>query len=616
MRRAKAVRMRRIWGVLIVLVCLRGTAHGDECACDVTPAACDASCACDLECAVDWSVDECALPGADCLPDTGDVDDATLDAEELATPDDEVTSWDSAPDALSCPDGAHAQDGACVADATLDIDGGCSTTRAVGIASYVAVALLLLLARRRRRLLCGLFIACSLSSAESWDDAVEAGPTGDRDAFVDVFAAPLGDGDGARYLLAHEALPPGAGQPVAAFALSKLRVDRPIFRAGDRLTNNVGDELLGWARDDAGQGTAELIELASPGPDGARTYETDAASIDQLVAQGFAVTAHLGYVWPPGIADPVPVDEVDPDPVAAPKPCAVSVHSATRSSLVLLYASPGNDYAQRFLVGCPGEVVVGEKRETGPVGRMRLLESKAAGGRTGFVLDRHGDKLRALLLRDNGVERTRQYLKHKMELGYDYIVIDEITAAPDFRDGTTLNRRLRRLLGRMPARTIIPYISIDLTQQAGGFQAMQERKLLLRAFKLKARGLALEIYLHTPQVMAGAAPATFRLAADRLALSVRGLKRAGGINLRAISVIGTSMHSSLAQYRYLDQPAHDLASLARQVNAIRHGSKRLRQQNGVGYYFVNRSDMAPLSGAPYSYDGLIRRMRLEALRFR
>ena len=116
--------------------------------------------------------------------------------------------------------------------------------------------------------------------------------------------------------------------------------------------------------------------------------------------------------------------------------------------------------------------------------------------------------------------------------------------------------------------------------------------------------------------MAGAAPGVFRLAADRLALSVRGLRRAGGINLRAISVIGTSMHSVLAQYRYLDQPAHDLASIRRQVNAIRHGSKRLRQQNGLGYYFVNRSDMKPLPGAPYSYDALIRRMRLQTLRFR
>jgi hypothetical protein len=74
------------------------------------------------------------------------------------------------------------------------------------------------------------------------------------------------------------------------------------------------------------------------------------------------------------------------------------------------------------------------------------------------------------------------------------------------------------------------------------------------------------------------------------------------------------MHSTFAQYRYLDQPAHDLESIKRQVNALRHASWRTRQQHGVGYYFVGKSDMAPISH--YSYDALIRRMRTQALRFR
>jgi hypothetical protein len=143
---------------------------------------------------------------------------------------------------------------------------------------------------------------------------------------------------------------------------------------------------------------------------------------------------------------------------------------------------------------------------------------------------------------------------------------------------------------------------------------MRARRLLLRAFKRRARALALEIYLHTGEVRAGAAPLHFRRAADRLALAVRGLQGGGGINQRAISVIGTSMHSAFAQYRYLDQPSYDLRSLSRQVNAIRHGSRRTRQQNGVGWYFVNKSDMEPRPGT-YSYDALIRRMRLLGLRF-
>jgi len=51
------------------------------------------------------------------------------------------------------------------------------------------------------------------------------------------------------------------------------------------------------------------------------------------------------------------------------------------------------------------------------------------------VLDRNGDKLRALLNRNNGIERTAAYLRHKLAIGYDYIVIDEITSAPDWADG-------------------------------------------------------------------------------------------------------------------------------------------------------------------------------------
>ena len=65
---------------------------------------------------------------------------------------------------------------------------------------------------------------------------------------------------------------------------------------------------------------------------------------------------------------------------------------------------------------------------------------------------------------------------------------------------------------------------------------------------------------------------------------------------------------------YLDQGKHDLASITKQVNAIRHGSKRLRQQHGVGYYFVNKSDMAPPSA--YSYAQLITRLRGQTKKFR
>jgi hypothetical protein len=295
---------------------------------------------------------------------------------------------------------------------------------------------------------------------------------------------------------------------------------------------------------------------------------------------------------------------------ATPKPCKLGAHPA----LELFYASPGAAETPRFLAGCPGEVVVGEKRERGPIGAMTSAAAHAAGGRTAFVLDRNGDKLRRLLVRSHGVERTRAYLMHKLAAGYDYIVIDEITSAADWADGATLDHRLRQLLVRMPARTIIPYISIDLTTYPPGFAQMRDRRQLLRAFKLRGRALALEDYLHTGQVMAGDAPSAFRRAATRLARAVHGLARTGGINARAITTIGLSRHSGYAQYDYLDEPSHDLAAIKREVNAIRNGGSRLRQQHGVGWYFVNKSDLAPPKN--YTYDALIGRMRAQALRFR
>ena len=595
-------------------------AEGDDetCACDLTVAACDAGCACDFECEVDWSVDECAEPGAECDPDATDVDDdAALEAAEQVAGSEEDVTWEIDPALVACPEGATNEDGHCTPSAIGEVSGGCSAGKTAGIAIALGVLGLLVLARRRRGLVAFALVACTIDTT-GWDEAVERGPTGDSETYLDLFSAELGDRTAQQYLLAHQSLDAAATQPVAQMSLSRVRDDVGIYRSGERLVTGAGGELLGWARASAGDGTAELVELTAP--DGSFAYETAAESIDALVADGFTITNRLGFVWPPGLADPIlDDDETDTDEVAGPKPCTVSKHRATKSALVLLYASPGPEESERFLVGCPGEVVVGEKRETGPVGRMKSPAAQAAGGRTGFVgIDRNGSKLRALLMRKNGVERTVAYMKKKLRLGYDYIVIDEITAHPDFRDGTTLNRRLRRLMLRMPIRTVIPYISIDLTQQPGGFEAMRARRLLLRSFKLRARALALEVYLHTPQVMAGSAPATFRRAADRLALAVSGLPRAGGINLRAITVLGTSIHggtSNLPQYSYLDRPGQDLASITRQASSIRHGSKRLRQQHGLGYYFVFRGDMKPHGGAPYSYDALIRRLRLQALRF-
>jgi hypothetical protein len=599
--------------IAIVILLLGSTAYAEDdapepCACDVTAAACDAACACDLECENDWSKDECAEPGAGCLPE---MTDAQLDAAELEAEEIEPIEWRIGD--VQCPEGSTNTDGVC-APASLDVTGGCDAGGATGLIVVLAILVL----ARRRRLWPVIIIACSVDGA-TWDSAVDDGPTGDAETYRDVFAADLGDGDGAQYLLANQPLVAGAQEPVAEFALAATKGGVPILRVtsrcGDRLQSGGDGELLGWARSDAGDGTAALVELVAP--DGCFAYETDDEAITTRLSEGYAVTQTLGYVWPPGLGDEplaeVPDDDVDT--LAAPAPCTLK----KRAAAVLLYASPGKVETLRFLKDCPGEVIIGEKREPGPVGAMKSAAAKAAGGRTAFVVDRNGEKLRTLLNRPNGTERTAAYFRKKLKSGYDYIVIDEITAHPEFADGAGTNRRLRKLLQRLPRNTILPYISIDLTQQPAGFSAMKARRLLLRALKVRGRALALEVYLKTPSVIAGAAPANYRRAADRLALAVAGLKHGRGINRKAISVIGASVHggsAELVQYRYLDQPSRDLTSIKKQVNAIRHGSRRLRSQKGLGYYFVFRADLMPFSTAPYSYDALIRRMRTQALRFK
>ncbi len=629
-------------GVLVVLAGdVRATVSidGEPCACDATAAACDAGCACDLECEVDWSADECAEPGAGCLPDAGDPTSDQLEAEEAAIPvvPDEL-EWQAAPELVACPEGSTRDGGRCLPAGALargdDAGGGCGTTGAPPLIGALAAAGLALVRRRRGRardvLLASavaVLAACSVDGDATWDRAVEEGELGDPDGFVDVFAADVGDdGDAVRFLLQHQAPGPGAAEPVAQFSLSRHRADIPVLRVadacGDRLVSDAraGAELLGWARAERGDGTGELVELAAPGGCG-RVYETDPEAVERLVAEGYAVIGSLGHVWPPGLSEPAPPEEpadeldLDPEALARPAPCRIT----RRSPVILMYATPGRLEALRFLRGCPGEVIVGEKVESGPRGVMSTPAARAAGGRTAFVVDRNGRKLRALLARPNGVERTAAYLRKKLRNGYDYIVLDEITAHPEFRDDAGSNRRLRKLMLRLPERSVIPYLSIDLTQWADGLAAMRSRRLLLRTLNKHSRALALEVYLHTGEVMAGAAPAAFRRAADRLSIATRGLPFTRGINRRAFITLGTSVHGGTArlpEFSYLDRPAHDLRSITRQVNAIRHGSRRLRAQRGIGYYFIGRDDMTPRAGAPYSYDDLIRKLRGQALRFR
>ena len=95
------------------------------------------------------------------------------------------------------------------------------------------------------------------------------------------------------------------------FSLMRQRGGVPVFRVPGTCGNQLvtaarpDAELLGWARGDAGEGTAELVELAAP--DGcAFAYETDPETIDTLVGEGYQRLGTVANVWPPGIGETAP----------------------------------------------------------------------------------------------------------------------------------------------------------------------------------------------------------------------------------------------------------------------------------------------------------------------
>lgn len=274
------------------------------------------------------------------------------------------------------------------------------------------------------------------------------------------------------------------------------------------------------------------------------------------------------------------------------------------SPLILLYTGVGGAATYGFLEGCPGEVVVGGKGEKGPKAIFRDPAARAAGLRTAYILGDFGKEIRARLRAPQGVARTLAYLKERLAAGYDYILIDEVTTDPEWADDNDVNRRMRELLERLPGK-IIAYISLDLTIRPHARERLRERRLLLDALRRHGRALALEVYLHTDEVMDRGAERVFGEVADNLAHAVEGLP-GPGINRKAITVLGITTNAKHEEYRYLNRPKQDLASIKRQARYLRRAGERVRRQRGIGFYFVGLNDLAPVGGAPYSQTQLAR----------
>lgn len=546
-------------------------------------------------------------------------DEAALEAEELAAAPADELAEPGEPAAVQCPEGASNVEGRCLETATaLRGSGAGSSRRAAGgfqgeaaAEALLAVAGLAMVAaalRKKglRKLLPLAALAACATLPESWDDAASDDPPADAQGrYLNVRTAESGLGVALR--LDHQAsLAPSA----PAFSLSlrsfpgAVALRRAATACGDRLTPGSGEELFGYAAGGAEDGTAPLVELLDEG--GCAQYASDPEQIAALLEQGYSRGATLGRVWPPGWGDAAPAVEPALRSGAA---CTLPKNPA----LILYYTGVGGARNDALIAGCPGEVVEGEKHPDGPLGAFRGAAAHALGGRTAYVYSNFGNELLDLL-DSKGAAGAAASIKAKLAAGYDYVVIDEITTNPRWADDSVTGKRFRQMMLQIPPRKLIAYISLDLTMKPGGAAALWARRWLLRSLRLRARALAYELYLHTGQVMAGGAPAAFRTAAYNVALAVKGLPGAQAINVRAITVLGVSLHSAYPQYEYLDQPANDLASLHRQGAAIRQASASTRRQHGIGFYFSGVDSITPAS--TYTLDQLVARMHSESLRFR
>ena len=101
-RAHNAARMRRL--ALVLVLGFASTAYADD----------------PPDTPWDPSVDECAAPDAGCQPER-DLDDATLDRDEVAAAETvDPIEWDTTA-AMACPDGSQPQQGACMADPSVGV---------------------------------------------------------------------------------------------------------------------------------------------------------------------------------------------------------------------------------------------------------------------------------------------------------------------------------------------------------------------------------------------------------------------------------------------------------------------------------------------------------------
>ena len=225
--------------------------------------------------------------------------------------------------------------------------------RAARRARAVAIMIAWCSSPARRALLPLVLAACSLD-AGSWDDAVDNGPTGDAHAYLDVYSA--------EPVTAMARSSCSTSQPLATGALrSRPRSSRSCASApscrcsasparaaiSSPTTATEGASLLGWARADAGDGTAELVELAAPRRLHVRLR--DRAGGDRQRSSRRATASRHGRSRVAArhrrAAPPIETDEPEPDRDRRARPRRAHVTKQSRAPAALCEPRQGRDAA-------------------------------------------------------------------------------------------------------------------------------------------------------------------------------------------------------------------------------------------------------------------------------
>lgn len=212
---------------------------------------------------------------------------------------------------------------------------------------------------------------------------------------------------------------------------------------------------------------------------------------------------------------------------------------------------------------------------SGPFARWR-----ARGDRFRWAYKLPGSEAHDLLASDGFVD----FVKMRIDQGWDYVAIDEIHANPngavDWTNGTDTSNDLVAGIEELASlgydRRVMPYF-------AGSTVSNPDRSVqvsdILDATRDHARIGMLELYRFTS---GGHSVEQHRAYFHDKARNLE--MAAPGINDNLIVVLGVRNDDQPAEYRYLDDPAGDLDSLERQFAALHQENSLTRRHPGVGAY--------------------------------